>query len=67
MKTPNRTLALGTSNYLRTILSSVLGRDMADQMYVRAKVGYSDDRDIVVHLTLSDAQRLADALNKEPQ
>lgn len=62
----NRMRALGVSNYLRQILASVLGHDVATLIRMRG-LTIQDDREIVITLSLDDAQKVADALNREPE
>lgn len=63
----NRSLALAKARYLSTILSSVMGKDMAPNVVVTMHASGLSSRYISLTLSLEDCQILADALNREPE
>jgi hypothetical protein len=67
--TNNRVAALGTARYLGEILSSVIGKPMMSSILVgqTMKEAMELKRHLTLTLTLEDAQKLADALNRDPE
>ena len=59
-----RVQALATSRYFRTIVESVIGHP-PDTLIAMRDGSLSDERKLVVTLSIDDARRIADALNRE--